>query len=475
MVVSVATAQEHPVRVEGSLDQPLSRWLWLVKWLLAIPHYVILFLLWIAFAILTVVAFFAILFTGRYPRAIFDFNVGVLRWSWRVSFYAYEALGTDRYPPFTLSDVADYPAHLDVIHPPRLSRGLVLVKWWLLAIPQYLVVAVFAGGGTWFAWHSGGWAWSWSGGLVALLVLFAAVALTVTGRYPQGLFDLVVGMDRWVLRVVAYVALMTDRYPPFRLDQGGTESSLAPLAPPPPPGAIPEPARRTGWTAGRVVALVIGIVIALVSLGLLAGGGVLLWADRTQREGGYVTSPEHRLVAPGYAITTERINLRVHGPDWVFHSRFLDKVRVRATPEDPEADVFVGVAAADDVARYLAGVQRSTITDLGDTTLRSSSGGPPATPPAEQSFWDASAVGNGTQTLVWDVREGSWAAVVMNADAAPGIDVRVDAGADVPILPWIAAGLLVAGGLLLLLAVALVVSASVLASRREPLPNPAGS
>ncbi len=175
----MTTSQVYPVSVEGELDTNLSRWLWLVKWLLAIPHFIVLFFLWIAFLVLTVIAFFAILFTGKYPRGIFDFNVGVLRWTWRVGYYSYSALATDKYPPFSLS-TRDYPANLEVEYPEKLSRGLVLVKWWLLAIPHYLVVAIISGG-------------TESGGLTTLLAIIAAVVLLFKGRYPRDIFDLVLG------------------------------------------------------------------------------------------------------------------------------------------------------------------------------------------------------------------------------------------------------------------------------------------
>jgi hypothetical protein len=232
--MSVAT---YPVRVDARLDPGLNRWLWLVKWVLGIPHYVLLAFLWMAFVACSVVALVAILFTGRYPRAIFDFNVGVMRWSWRVTYYAYGALGTDRYPPFTLAEVPDYPAHLEVDYPEHLSRGLVLVKWWLLAIPHYLVIAIFAGGGVYLANEattSDQTYWTWGSGLLGLLVLFAAVALLLTGRYPQSIYDLVLGMNRWMLRVAAYVGLMTDQYPPFRLDQGGDDPGTVGLTSSPP-------------------------------------------------------------------------------------------------------------------------------------------------------------------------------------------------------------------------------------------------
>jgi hypothetical protein len=212
----------YPAHLHGSLAPNPSRALWLVKWLLLIPHFFILLFLWVALAITTVVAWFAILITGRYPRALFEFNVGVLRWSWRVAFYGYSALGTDEYPPFTLARTG-YPADFDVDYPEHLSRGLVIVKSWLLAIPHLIVVSILTGGASWTVWNRGESSSVGYPALLGILVLVAAIILLFTRRYQTGLFDLIMGVNRWNYRVVAYVLLMRDEYPPFRLDQGPDE------------------------------------------------------------------------------------------------------------------------------------------------------------------------------------------------------------------------------------------------------------
>jgi hypothetical protein len=228
---TAAVAGTYPAALAARLEEPLSRWLWLVKWLLVIPHFIVLAFLWSAFVVLTVAAWFAVVITGRYPRAIFDFNLGVLRWTWRVSYYGYGALGTDRYPPFSLAAEPDYPATLDVAYPAEQARLTAFARL-VLAFPQLLIIGVFVGGGAYWIDHIGTWHVTspWSG-LIGLLVLVAGVALLFTGRYPRGLFDLVVGLNRWVLRVVAYAALMTDEYPPFRFDGGGDALQGAAIAP----------------------------------------------------------------------------------------------------------------------------------------------------------------------------------------------------------------------------------------------------
>lgn len=194
----------YPLSLRGTLDEPLSRWLWIVKVLLLIPHLIVLAFLWMGALVAWVISIFAIAFTGVYPRGLFDYNVGVMRWSWRVSFYFTSAFGTDKYPPFSLQPMAEYPADLSVVYPAKLSRGLVWIKWWLLAIPHLIIVGVFQGGE--------------GNGLIGILAIIAAVVVLFTGKYPPGIFDLVMGLNRWAMRVAAYVMLMTDEYPPFRLD-----------------------------------------------------------------------------------------------------------------------------------------------------------------------------------------------------------------------------------------------------------------
>ncbi len=191
-----------PVHVRGDIDAP-SRWLWLVKWcVLAVPHYPILIALYLLYPLLTFVAGVAILFTGHYPRPIFDFNVGVLRWSWRVMNYRFPMNTTDKYPPFTLAPRPDYPGDLEVDYPEQLTNWAVLVKWWLLGLPQIILC----------------WAME---PLLQVLCVINAAWLLCAGTNHQGMFDLLMGIVRWRYRVAVYVSLMRDEYPPYRMDLGG--------------------------------------------------------------------------------------------------------------------------------------------------------------------------------------------------------------------------------------------------------------
>ncbi|MET0134716.1 MAG: DUF4389 domain-containing protein [Kibdelosporangium sp.] len=407
----------YPVRLEGRPDPELSRWLWLVKWLLVIPHLVVLPLLWITFWVLTVFAFFAILATGRYPRSVFDFNVGVMRWTWRVAFYAYAALGTDRYPPFTLAERPDYPATLEVAYPQRMSRGLVLVKWWLLAIPHYLVIGFFLGGAGYFGWHWGDTELLGGTGLIAVLVLIGAVILLFTGRFPRSIGDFVLGMNRWVARVGAYSALMTDEYPPFRLDTGHGDGVLE--------VSTTDGPRKAAGSAGRVTVVVLGVLLMLAGLGMAGAGGAAVWAYQTQRDDdGYISTGTHTFTTDAQVLRFEDLDL-TWVPSWM-----LDDVRVRVESGEP---TFVGIGPSGDVSRYLdgAGYQR-----VGPMVRRMPNqwwmSRPVIEPPEQQAFWSASTVGPGEHELVWTVRRGQWTLVVLNADTSSGVDVDLSFAATVP-------------------------------------------
>jgi Domain of unknown function (DUF4389) len=196
MTTAVAEATPaYPVRYDVEYPQDLSRWLIFVKWLLAIPHFLILYALLSAAGIVAFFAFFAILFTKRFPREFFDFNANVFRWNANVT--SYYLLMRDEYPPFSWES-GKYPVTFEIDYPEELSRWLIFVKW-LLAIPN-LIVLVFL----------------YLGMCVALFIAFFAILFTT--RFPESFFTFCVGVTRWSYRLNAYIYLMRDEYPPFSLD-----------------------------------------------------------------------------------------------------------------------------------------------------------------------------------------------------------------------------------------------------------------
>jgi hypothetical protein len=219
----------------------------------------------------------------------------------------------------------------------------------------------------------------------------------------------------------------------------------APTVPVAQPAETESTDRRSGWTAGRLTVLVIGALQVLVALGLLGGGGTALWADRTQRDAGYVTTDVHKFSTPGSALATERTELGAAGWGWLYAPALLNKVRIRVTPTNPRSTLFVGIGRTRDVDRYLAGVSHTVIADFWNSEVTAVDGGAAGSAPGLQDFWVASDSGAGTRDLVWAPTDGSWTVVVMNADGRPGISVGADLGARLPAVPWIAAGLLAAG------------------------------
>jgi hypothetical protein len=189
-----APADAYPIRVDVQYPEQLSRWLIFVKWLLAIPHFIILYFLQLAFGVITLIAAFAILFTTKYPKGLFDFAVGYRRW--QLNAFAYTLLLRDEYPPFSW-DPGQYPAVLEVDYPENLNRFLPFIKW-LLVIPNLIVVALVLIA-------------------AAVVTLVAFFVILFTTKYPQGMFEFVVGAMRWSERANGYAYLFTDKYPPFSL------------------------------------------------------------------------------------------------------------------------------------------------------------------------------------------------------------------------------------------------------------------
>ena len=188
-----AVAAGYPARADIAWQDEYNRWLPLVKWLLAIPHYIVLAVLLIGAAFALLFAAFAILFTRRYPRGLFDYVLGVYRWGWRVA--SYVLLMNDRYPPFALADDPSYPARVEIEYPEEVDRWRPFVQWFL-AIPYLLIAGVLQN-------------------LAHFLVIFAFFTILFTKRFPHGMFDLLLVAMRFNLRGNAYAHFMVTRYPPF--------------------------------------------------------------------------------------------------------------------------------------------------------------------------------------------------------------------------------------------------------------------
>jgi hypothetical protein len=266
------------------------------------------------------------------------------------------------------------------------------------------------------------------------------------------MFDLVVGLDRWVLRVAAYAGLMTDRYPPFRLDMGGAEpaAGVAVTEAAPTEAAAAIGARR--WTGGRVVLVVLGSLAAVFAFGLAVAGGTIAVLDHTQRDGdGYLMSPRKHLSTGTYALVSKSADL---GGDTSARD-FFGTVRVRTESDRP---VFVGIARSSAVATYLGDVRRAEVRDVSPWHVGYDvlAGGAPSAPPSSQKFWAASVTGSGEQVLDWKPSAGTWRLVVMNAAGSPRVAVDAGIGAKLDNLIWIGVALLIAALIFAFIAAVLI-------------------
>ncbi len=230
--------------------------------------------------------------------------------------------------------------------------------------------------------------------------------------------------------------------------------------------------RRSRWSAGRVVSVVLGSLLALAGLGLTIGGALIVWYDQTQRDdAGYLSTGPERFSTSTYAMRTESIYLEFDGgPRWTSAPEWIGDVRLTARSED--TDVFIGIGRAADVEAYLADVEHDVLVDAGrwgpwnvDPVFRRVEGGPASPPDEASGVWSASARGSGDQTVEWQAEDGTWVIVVMNADGSAGVDASVAAAAQVPDAGWVGGVVIAVGIVLLIIGAVLIVVPVVRASR----------
>jgi hypothetical protein len=236
------------------------------------------------------------------------------------------------------------------------------------------------------------------------------------------------------------------------------------------------PGRRLG--GGQIAAFITAGVIAVISVGLIGLGAIALWGDSEKDAHGYVSTGYEQYTSSTRAITTQNLDADLDGLGEIADQGALGSIRLKAAPT-MDAPVFVGIARTDDVTRYLKGTSHAVLTDVDYSPFRAEyarqgGAGRPAAP-AKQSFWAASAHGSTTQTLTWDIQDGDWSVVVMNADGSAGVNAGISAGVELPWLGGLGWGLVGGGTLLLLVAGAITLVAAAPARRRTTAPAPAAA
>jgi hypothetical protein len=208
----------------------------------------------------------------------------------------------------------------------------------------------------------------------------------------------------------------------------------------------------------RIALFVVAGLLGLFSLGLLAGGGVLLWGDAQKDDQGYLSTSRERFATGTYALATQNLDIDTDGAGWFLDRDRYGEIRLEVSSREP---VFVGIARSRDVAEYLRGTQHDLVRDVSyspfDADYRRVAGDERPPRPAGQDFWAASASGTGIQAVTWDVEDGDWSVVVMNADASRGVDAEAKAGAELPFLASLGWGTLIAGLVALVIAATLAI------------------
>jgi hypothetical protein len=230
------------------------------------------------------------------------------------------------------------------------------------------------------------------------------------------------------------------------------------------------PARRR--SDGRIVAIVAGGIAAVLAIGLIAAGALLLWGDSKKDEQGYLSTGKDRYATSTYALASDNLDVDLDGAGAIMDRDDLGKVRLKAESRAGQP-VFIGIARTSDVSNYLRGTAHTTVTDVDyspfHASYRDHGGDRRPALPADQGFWAASAHGPGTQTVAWDLKDGDWSIVVMNAKGSRGVDTDITAAAKVPFLGTL--GRVSLGGALVLLIMAGTLLFLGLRSPRPPTPQ----